>query len=83
MPEPVAPLASYVPVRISGDHAYVAGQVPMEDGTSLPAGKLVETACPWVVIEYPQDRFLETVGGEPVHDLDHKRPTYPAALRLG
>jgi enamine deaminase RidA (YjgF/YER057c/UK114 family) len=40
LPEPVAPLASYVPVRISGDHAYVAGQVPMEAGTILSAGKL-------------------------------------------
>ena len=40
LPEPVAPLASYVPVRISGDHAYVAGQVPMEGGTILSAGKL-------------------------------------------
>jgi enamine deaminase RidA (YjgF/YER057c/UK114 family) len=40
LPEPVAPLASYVPVRISGDHAYVAGQVPLEDGTILSAGKL-------------------------------------------
>jgi enamine deaminase RidA (YjgF/YER057c/UK114 family) len=40
LPDPVAPLASYVPVRISGDHAYVAGQVPMEDGTILSAGKL-------------------------------------------
>jgi enamine deaminase RidA (YjgF/YER057c/UK114 family) len=40
LPDPVAPLASYVPVRISGDHAYVAGQVPLEDGTILSIGKL-------------------------------------------
>jgi enamine deaminase RidA (YjgF/YER057c/UK114 family) len=40
LPDPVAPLASYVPVRISGDHAYVAGQVPMEDGALLSSGKL-------------------------------------------
>jgi enamine deaminase RidA (YjgF/YER057c/UK114 family) len=40
LPHPVAPLASYVPVRISGDHAYVAGQVPLEDGTILSIGKL-------------------------------------------
>ncbi|MGH2673733.1 MAG: RidA family protein [Actinomycetota bacterium] len=40
LPAPVAPLASYVPVRISGDHAYVAGQVPLEDGTILSTGKL-------------------------------------------
>lgn len=40
LPNPVAPLASYIPVRISGDHAYVAGQVPLEDGTVLSSGKL-------------------------------------------
>jgi enamine deaminase RidA (YjgF/YER057c/UK114 family) len=40
LPDLVAPLASYVPVRISGDHAYVAGQVPLEDGTILSTGKL-------------------------------------------
>jgi enamine deaminase RidA (YjgF/YER057c/UK114 family) len=40
LPKPVAPLASYVPVRISGDHAYVAGQVPLEDGALLSSGKL-------------------------------------------
>lgn len=40
LPPAAAPLASYVPVRISGDHAYIAGQVPIEDGTVLFTGKL-------------------------------------------
>lgn len=40
LPPAVAPLASYVPVRISGDLAYVSGQVPMEDGRVLFTGKL-------------------------------------------
>jgi len=39
-PPAAAPLASYVPVRISGDQAFVAGQVPLEDGRVLSVGKL-------------------------------------------
>jgi enamine deaminase RidA (YjgF/YER057c/UK114 family) len=40
LPPAAAPVASYVPVRISGEHAYVAGQIPIEDGTVLSSGKL-------------------------------------------
>ncbi|HEX6230994.1 MAG TPA: RidA family protein [Actinomycetota bacterium] len=40
LPPVAAPLASYIPVRISGDLAYVSGQVPIEDGTMLSTGKL-------------------------------------------
>jgi enamine deaminase RidA (YjgF/YER057c/UK114 family) len=40
LPPVAAPLASYVPVRISGDLAYVSGQVPMEEGALLWTGKL-------------------------------------------
>lgn len=40
LPPAAAPLASYIPVRISGDQAFVAGQVPLEDGRVLSAGKL-------------------------------------------
>ncbi len=40
LPPAAAPLASYVPVRISGDQAFVAGQVPLEDGRLLSPGKL-------------------------------------------
>ena len=40
LPPAATPLASYVPVRISGTHAYVAGQVPLEDGAVLSRGKL-------------------------------------------
>ena len=40
LPPSVAPIASYVPVRVSGDHAFVAGQVPIEDGVLLSAGKV-------------------------------------------
>jgi enamine deaminase RidA (YjgF/YER057c/UK114 family) len=38
-PVPV-PVASYVPVRISGEHAYVSGQVAMSEGDLLHPGHL-------------------------------------------
>ncbi len=40
LPPAASPLASYVPVRLSGDQAFVAGQVPLEDGRVLSVGKL-------------------------------------------
>ena len=40
LPPVAAPLASYVPVRIYGDLAYVSGQVPIEDGSLLSVGKV-------------------------------------------
>jgi enamine deaminase RidA (YjgF/YER057c/UK114 family) len=38
LPPAAAPIASYVPVVVSGDHAYVSGQVPIEDGRLLSSG---------------------------------------------
>lgn len=38
LPAAPAPIASYVPVRTSGELAFVAGQVPMQDGRALVAG---------------------------------------------
>lgn len=38
LPPAAAPVASYVPVRLSGDLAFVAGQIPIERGTVLSAG---------------------------------------------
>jgi enamine deaminase RidA (YjgF/YER057c/UK114 family) len=40
LPPAAAPVASYVPVRVSGEHAYVAGQIPIEDGEVLSPGKV-------------------------------------------
>lgn len=40
LPPVAAPVASYVPVRVSGEHAFVAGQIPIEDGEVLSSGKL-------------------------------------------
>jgi enamine deaminase RidA (YjgF/YER057c/UK114 family) len=51
LPPAAAPLASYVPVVISGDHAFVAGQVPLEEGRLLSAGRLGED----LTIEQGQD----------------------------
>ena len=40
LPPPPKPVASYVPVRIAGGVAYVAGQVPIVDGAVLSPGLL-------------------------------------------
>jgi enamine deaminase RidA (YjgF/YER057c/UK114 family) len=40
LPPPGAPVASYVPVSQSGSIAFVAGQVPIEDGEVIHPGKL-------------------------------------------
>jgi enamine deaminase RidA (YjgF/YER057c/UK114 family) len=40
LPDVPAPLASYVPVVVSGGFAFVAGQVPLSDGKLLVTGKL-------------------------------------------
>ena len=38
LPPAPAPVASYVPVRIANDLAFVAGQIPIEDGKMLLTG---------------------------------------------
>ena len=43
LPHAVAPLASYVPVHVAGDMAYVAGQVPLVDGAPVLVGKVGKT----------------------------------------
>jgi enamine deaminase RidA (YjgF/YER057c/UK114 family) len=40
LPDPPKAVAAYVPVRIAGDVAYVAGQVPVVDGKVLAPGRL-------------------------------------------
>ena len=40
LPPPPRPVASYVPVRIAGGTAYVAGQVPIVDGVVTSPGLL-------------------------------------------
>lgn len=40
LPPAPRPLASYVPVRVEGDLAYVSGQVPSVDGELLHPGRL-------------------------------------------
>ena len=42
LPPASAPVASYVPVRVSGSLAFVAGQVPLEDGKPLVIGRIGE-----------------------------------------
>jgi enamine deaminase RidA (YjgF/YER057c/UK114 family) len=40
LPPAPAPVASYVPVAVAGDLAFVAGQVPVEDGQVMLTGRL-------------------------------------------
>ena len=42
LPPAPAPLASYVPVTVAGDLAFVAGQVPIADGAVMLRGRLGE-----------------------------------------
>ena len=40
LPPVASPVASYVPVVVAGGLAFVAGQVPLEDGQPLATGRL-------------------------------------------
>jgi enamine deaminase RidA (YjgF/YER057c/UK114 family) len=40
LPSAPAPVASYVPVTVAGDLAFVAGQVPIQDGAVMLTGRL-------------------------------------------
>ena len=40
LPPPPQPVASYVPVKLTGSLAFVAGQVPLIDGVMLNPGKV-------------------------------------------
>ncbi|MDQ4004972.1 MAG: RidA family protein [Actinomycetota bacterium] len=40
LPPAARPVASYVPVALAGDLAFVAGQVPLEDGKPMVTGRL-------------------------------------------
>lgn len=40
LPPAPQPVASYIPVKVVGDLAWVAGQIPMKDGAVTVAGKV-------------------------------------------
>ncbi|GGL20843.1 putative endoribonuclease [Sphaerisporangium melleum] len=40
LPEVVKPVAAYVPAVRTGDHVYVSGQIPLENGKLGPTGKV-------------------------------------------
>ncbi len=42
LPPVAAPLASYVPVHVAGDLAFVAGQVPLVNGKAAAVGRVGE-----------------------------------------
>ncbi len=43
LPPAAAPVASYVPVVVAGGFAFVAGQVPLEEGKPMATGRVGET----------------------------------------
>ena len=43
LPEPVAPVATYVPFVITGNQVFVSGQVPVRDGKLAFRGKVGDT----------------------------------------
>ena len=46
LPEPVGPVANYVPVKLAGNLAFVSGQVPMRDGVLIAAGPVPSSVSP-------------------------------------
>jgi enamine deaminase RidA (YjgF/YER057c/UK114 family) len=46
LPTVTPPLAAYVPAVQSGNHVYVSGQVPMQDGKLLATGKVGAEVSP-------------------------------------
>ncbi|MDP7070647.1 MAG: RidA family protein [Phycisphaerales bacterium] len=46
LPEPPAPVAAYVPVRIAGSMAFVSGQVPMQGGVLQATGPVPSQVSP-------------------------------------
>ncbi|MCH8507877.1 MAG: RidA family protein [Phycisphaerales bacterium] len=46
LPEAPKPVASYVPVRIEGSHAYVSGQLPLIDGKLAREGAVPSKVSP-------------------------------------
>jgi enamine deaminase RidA (YjgF/YER057c/UK114 family) len=57
LPPPPQAIAAYVPVVVHGNLAFIAGQVPMVDGTLLHAGALGDT----VSIEDGQEAARQAV----------------------
>lgn len=44
LPPAAKPVASYIPVTVGAGLAFVAGQVPMEDGSPMATGRLADEA---------------------------------------
>ena len=42
LPEPPKAVASYVPVRQSGNTLYISGQIPIKDGVVVTTGKVIK-----------------------------------------
>lgn len=51
LPAAVPPVAAYVPVKVSGSLAFVAGQIPMRNGKMLATGRVGHDVSPEQAIE--------------------------------
>ncbi|HEX8875128.1 MAG TPA: RidA family protein [Phycisphaerales bacterium] len=51
LPNPVPPVAAYVPVKVAGTMAFVAGQIPMKDGQMIASGRVGHEVAPDKAVE--------------------------------
>lgn len=51
LPIPASPIAAYVPVKVAGTMAFVAGQIPMKDGQMIASGRVGHEVAPDKAVE--------------------------------
>ena len=61
VPDVVAPVAAYVPVKRSGSYLYTAGQLPMRDGALLHTGKVGADVSPDQAVECAKQCALNAI----------------------
>jgi len=67
LPAASAPVASYVPVRIAGSLAFVAGQVPLEEGKPILTGRVGDEVSVERAAEAARRCALQTLAALDAH----------------
>lgn len=62
IPEPAKPLASYVPVQVVQNLAFVSGQLPLRDGKLIAAGRVGETVSMEEALDCARQCALNILG---------------------
>lgn len=62
LPEAAAPAANYVPYVISGDHLYIAGQIPFLNGEKMHLGRVGDDLTTAQGVEAAQACALNILG---------------------